>query len=337
MLSVENEKTIDGCTVIPSVSVFGERNRDSTLYVYPGGIPFGVKIYTDGLVVSGFSDVDTSGGMKSPAYSAGLRAGDLLKSVNSHPITTVTDLTNIVEGCGGKEILIDYERGGKMYTVSFIPSYSVSECKYKTGMWVKDSTSGIGTVTYIIPETNEFGGLGHGICDGDTGDLVKMTRGILTDATITGAAKGLPGSPGELKGYFSSVKNGAVVKNTGHGIFGVMTSLPDGLPEGLLEVADKKEVTEGTAYIWSTIDSEGPQKFEIEIYNIDRGCTDGKCFSVRVTDETLIAATGGIVLGMSGSPIIQNGKIIGAVTHVLINDPTTGYGIFLENMLQTAG
>ena len=335
MLATENEQISDADA--PVISTIFEKGKSKVFYVYPGGIPFGVKIYTDGLIVSGFSDVDTMSGTKSPAYDAGLRTGDILKSINSKPIIAVSDLTDTVEACDGKEIVLDYERGGKMHTVSFLPARSESECKYKTGMWVKDSTSGIGTVTYVIPETNEFGGLGHGICDGDTGDLVKMTRGILTDATITGAAKGLPGSPGELKGYFSSVKNGAVVKNTGHGIFGVMTSLPGHLPEGLLAVADKNEVTEGSAYIWSTINEDGPQRFEIEIYNINRGCTDGKCFSVRVTDETLMAATGGIVQGMSGSPIIQNGKIVGAVTHVMINDPTTGYGIFIENMLDAAG
>jgi len=335
ILTVEGGEA-DGAYV-PVVRLVDKNNGSNVRYVYPGGIPFGVKIYTEGLIVSGFSDIDVESGSKSPAYDAGLRTGDILKRVNGSPICSVKDLTAAVEACGGKEIIIDYERGSKEYVTSFIPAYSTSECKYKTGMWVKDSTSGIGTVTYVIPETNEFGGLGHGICDGDTGDLVKMTRGVLTDATITGAAKGLPGSPGELKGYFSSVKNGAVVKNTGHGIFGVMTALPSGLPEGLLEIASKKEIVEGVAYIWSTVDDQGPQKFEIEICNIDRGCTDGKCFSVRVTDERLIAATGGIVQGMSGSPIIQNGKIIGAVTHVLINDPTSGYGIFIENMLTTAG
>ena len=156
------------------------------------------------------------------------------------------------------------------------------------------------------------------------------------DAAITGATRGLPGTPGELKGYFNSAKNGAVVKNTGHGIFGVMTSLPESLPAGLMEVGSKRDVVEGEAYIWSTVDGEGPKQFRVELYSINRECTDGKCFCVRVIDDALIEATGGIVQGMSGSPIIQNGKLVGAVTHVLINDPCTGYGIFIENMLNAA-
>ena len=333
----ESDHGSDDIQSISTGKIFDSNSKNCVDYVYPGGIPFGVKIFTDGVIVSGFTDIDVQTGSKSPAYDAGLRTGDILKSVNSVPITAIKDLTEAVASCEGKEITVDYERSGKMYTATFTPAYSVSEEKYKTGMWIKDSISGIGTVTYVIPETNEFGGLGHGICDTDTGSLVKMTRGILTGATITGAVKGLPGSPGELKGYFGSAKNGAVVKNTGHGIFGVMTALPDHLPGGLIQVGSKKEITEGEAYIWSTVGDEGPQKYTIEISNIDRSCTDGKCFSVRVTDEALLSATGGIVQGMSGSPIIQNGKIVGAVTHVLINDPTTGYGIFIENMIDAVG
>ena len=335
-LSNETINGIEDMQTISAKGVFGSTKEDVTL-VYPGGMPFGVKIFADGLIVSGFTDVDVLAGSKSPAYDAGLRTGDILKSINSTPIVSTKDLTDAVAACEGREITLDYERGGKMYTVQFTPAYSASESKYKTGMWVKDSTSGIGTVTYIVPETNEFGGLGHGICDGDTGNLVKMTRGYLTGATITGAVKGLTGSPGELKGYFGSVKNGAVVKNTSNGIFGIMTSLPTNLTEGPLEIGSRKEIAEGEAYIWSTVGDEGPQKFSIEISNIDRNCTDGKCFSVRITDESLIAVTGGIVQGMSGSPIIQDGKLVGAVTHVLISDPTRGYGIFIENMLDAAG
>lgn len=325
---------------IPSIGLldaYTPSGKTNSLYVYPGGIPFGVKIYMEGLLVSGFSDVDVESGTDSPAYDAGIRTNDILRKINGNIITSVSDLIDTIEKCDGKTVTVEYTRHGKTFSAIFSPAYSISEKKYKTGMWVKDSTSGIGTVTYIIPETNEFAGLGHGICDGDTGNLIQMSRGIITEATITGATKGLPGTPGELRGYFSSSKRGAVIANTNRGIFGVMASLPTSLPEGLIEVGSKKEITEGEAYIWSTIGEGEPQKFAIEIYDIDRTAKDGKCFSVRVKDDALIGKTGGIVQGMSGSPIIQNGKLIGAVTHVLISDPTQGYGIFIENMMEVAG
>lgn len=321
---------------IPSIGVLdthAQGNKTSKLYVYPGGIPFGVKIYMEGLLVSGFSDIDVESGTDSPAYDAGIRTNDILRKINGNVIHSISDLVDTVEKSNGQQVTVEYTHNGKSCVAAFAPAFSVSEKKYKTGMWVKDSTSGIGTVTYVIPDTNEFAGLGHGICDGDTGALIQMSRGIITEATITGAEKGLPGTPGELRGYFSSSKKGAVIANTNRGIFGVMTSLPAALPEGLIEIGNKKEITEGEAYIWSTIGEGRPQKFSIEIYDIDRSAKDGKCFSVRVTDEALIEKTGGIVQGMSGSPIIQNGKLVGAVTHVLISDPMQGYGIFIENML----
>ena len=234
---------------------------------------------------------------------------------------------------------VTYLRGGDENTVSFVPSVSKEDGKRKTGMWVRDTTAGIGTVTFVLPDTGEFAGLGHGICDAETGELLEMKRGTVVDVMISGVTKGVAGSPGELKGYFTSDKSGVLLGNTLCGVYGVMSNVPwETIPE-TAEVASRADIRPGEAYIWCTLDGNHPQKYSINITEIRRDVSmqDNRCFSIEVTDPVLLEKTGGIVQGMSGSPIIQNGKLIGAVTHVLINDPSKGYGIFIENMLEAAG
>jgi stage IV sporulation protein B len=165
---------------------------------------------------------------------------------------------------------------------------------------------------------------------------VPISRGAVVNVGIDGVEKGKSGTPGELRGHFKSGKSGSLLQNTDCGVFGVLATLPEGLPCEPLYLGLRDEVKEGRAYIWSTLEGNVPRRYEIEISNIDRSAAAGKCFSVKVTDKALIDASGGIVQGMSGSPIIQNGKLVGAVTHVMINDPTAGYGIFIENMLAAA-
>ena len=304
--------------------------------LYPGGVPFGVKFYTDGIIVIGFSDVEQEGGRCNPAYDAGLRLKDVITSVNGKELSGAAELTKLVESSEGNPLELTYVRGGKSYSVKVTPRYSTAEGRYKSGLWVRDSGAGIGTVTYIDPETLSFGGLGHGICDGDTGELIPMDRGSVMDVKINGITKGTPGAPGEIKGYFNSGKTGTLISNTACGVYGILGQLPSGLPEPPLPVGSRNDVTEGEAYIRCTLDDGGAQKYSIRISDINRAANGNKCFTVTVTDKALIEKTGGIVQGMSGSPIIQNGKLVGAVTHVLINDPTTGYGIFIENMLSGA-
>ena len=304
--------------------------------LYPGGIPFGVKFYTDGIIVIGFSDIEQEGRRRNPAYDAGLRVKDMITSVNGKKLIGASELTKLVESSKGAPIEVTYVRGGKSYTTKVTPQYSVAEGRYKSGLWVRDSGAGIGTVTYIDPETLSFGGLGHGICDGETGELIPMDRGNVMDVRINGITKGTPGAPGEIKGYFNSGKTGTLISNTACGVYGVLGRLPSGLPEPPMPVGDRNEIAEGDAYIRCTLDDGGSQKYSIRISDINRDATGNKCFTITVTDKALIDKTGGIVQGMSGSPIIQNGKLVGAVTHVLINDPTTGYGIFIENMLNAA-
>ena len=321
-----------------SASVNANRTRTATEsnLVYPGGMPFGVKFITDGVLVVGFCDVHNGGKISNPSLDAGLRQGDLILKVNGTPLSGAAELTDLVEKGNGAAIQVLYSRDGKEYQTSLTPAYSGAEGRYKTGIYVRDSGAGIGTVTFIVPETYAFGGLGHGICDAETGALLPIQRGSVVGVTISGVVKGLSGSPGEVKGYFSSGKTGSLLSNTECGVYGVLSSLPAGTPSDPIATGKRDELKAGKAHIYCTLDSNKTECYEIEIFDIHREATSNKCFSIRVTDSRLLEKTGGIIQGMSGSPIIQNGNLVGAVTHVLINDPTTGYGIFIENMLNAS-
>ncbi len=300
--------------------------------VYVGGMPFGIKFFTDGIVIVGFTEVETDDGAKNPAYDAGLRVNDIITGINGSEVRTSGELMRIIEQSSG-EIEVTYMRGQEKRSTVMKPSTSSSDGKKKTGMWIRDTTAGIGTVTYIIPETGEFAGLGHGICDIETGELLKMERGIVVDVQISGISRGKAGTPGELKGFFTSEKSGVLTKNTFCGVYGVLSRIPyDIIPEPLMEVGEATDVHTGEAAIWCTVDGNTPHKYKINIDEIHRN--DTRSFSIRVTDKELLDKTGGIVQGMSGSPIIQDGKLIGAVTHVLVSEPEKGYGIFIENMLE---
>ena len=319
--------------------------------VYVGGMPFGVKFYTEGILVVGFCDVDvTAGGGGSrnvnPARNAGIRMRDVIVAVNGKAPAGAASLTKAVEESGGKPVTLTVKRyaashGGKKaaapaateLTISVTPAYSASENRYKTGLWVRDSGAGIGTVTFIDPETNAFAGLGHGICDGETGKLIPMQRGQVTDVTVSGVEKGTAGSPGAIKGYFAPGKTGSLLGNTPCGVYGILSTRPASATTKL-PVATRNEVTEGEATLLCTLDNGAVGQYSVQITSVDYTATGSKCFTITVTDPALIEKTGGIVQGMSGSPLVQNGKLIGAVTHVLINDPTSGYGIVIENMIR---
>lgn len=304
--------------------------------VYAGGIPFGVKLYTDGLLVIGFEDVDCSAGSAAPAKDAGLQISDIIIKANGKKVATAEDFIGVIEESGGKAVRLVYLRDDAEYECEVIPSVSDADGKYKTGMWLRDSTAGIGTVTFVVPDSGVFGGLGHGICDSETGTLVPLSRGVTSGVVIGGIKKGTAGSPGELKGTFNGEKTGNLLENTENGVFGIFAD--DKLcGSEKVTLGRKDELTEGDAYILCTLDDNKPRKYSVRISEIHRESTGNKCFIVTVTDKDLIEKTGGIVQGMSGSPIIKDGVLVGAVTHVLINDPTKGYGIFIENMLEAAG
>ena len=311
--------------------------------VYVGGVPFGVKFITDGVLVVGFCDVEVQGTARNPAKEAGLRIKDVITKINGASVGSAADLTRAVENSNGKPLELTVKRKSgrgnsapSEMNITVTPILQSATDGYKTGIWVRDSGAGIGTVTFILPSSKAFGGLGHGICDGDTGELIPMKRGNVTNVTISGIEKGVAGDPGAIKGYFNAGKIGSLVSNTPCGVYGVLSDLPSGIGE-LMTVASRHEVKEGAACVRCTLDTGEAKEYSVKISAIDTSASGSKCFAVTVTDPELIAKTGGIVQGMSGSPIIQNGKLIGAVTHVLVSDPTTGYGIFIENMLNQMG
>lgn len=313
--------------------IFAEANFND-LELYPGGMPFGAKIISDGLTVVKFSE--TQGKNVSSAYLAGIREGDVIKKINDIEVNTIEDFVALINKSRNNEIKFTIKRNEQELDFTVIPRYSIEDGKYKTGIWVKDSTSGIGTITFINPKTNEFGGLGHAICDSSTGKLVPLIKGDVMDVSINGVIKGQIGTAGELKGTFQNKRIGKLIKNTNSGVFGTLSLNNITPPENLMKICSKEELKEGEAYIWCTLDEGSPQKYEVRISNVDKTNSNTKNFKIKIIDENLLKKSGGIVQGMSGSPIIQNGKLVGAVTHVLINDPTTGYGIFIENMLKEA-
>lgn len=297
----------------------------SQLKLIAAGTPFGVKFHTEGVIVVGIC------GNCGPAADAGLKKGDVILSVDGNQIGTVGEFAEAIRNSNGAAVKLEYRSGGLTHTAEVEPILDENG-EYKLGVWIKDSAAGIGTVTFIEPESMLFAGLGHGICDAESGELVPFAYGSAEEVALSGITPGRAGTPGELRGSFTGKKQGKLMKNTDCGIYGVLTEMPDGLSDALFPVGKASEVKEGKAYIFTTVDGAGRQKYEIEISKIDKNGS-GRNFSVRVTDSALLEKTGGIVQGMSGSPIIQNGKIIGAVTHVLVSNPTEGYGIFIENML----
>lgn len=298
------------------------------------GTVFGVKMYSDGVMVVGLSDFAANTGSVNPAKSAGINEGDVIKSVNGTNVYTNKDFSEIIKNSHGAINIELVDKDGKTKNVSLTPQYSVTDKCLKTGMWVRDSAAGIGTLTYVDCENMSFGGLGHGICDSDTQSIVPVHGGDIVEAQITAVRRGVKGAAGEIRGYLLSDKLGEIKSNTVCGAFGKYT---DSLPEGKnYEVALKQEIKTGKAQILCTLESSGkPEFYDIEINKINySGNEPAKNMIITVTDKELIKKTGGIVQGMSGSPIVQNGKFVGAVTHVFVNDPTCGYAIFAENMIK---
>ena len=302
-------------------------------YLIPGGMTFGVKMFTAGVILVGMGDVHTAGGKVCPAKRAGLELGDVIISVDGKTVNGNDDLAAIVLQSEGRPLKVVYCRGDVKMTTRLTPANAKDGTGFKAGMWVRDSSAGIGTVTYINEKTGIVAGLGHGVTDADTGTIMPVGSGELVPVHITGITKGQVGTPGELRGAFGIKTPIATLDyNCDAGVYGTLTyEFYDAEP---LPVAFKQDVKAGKALVLCTIDDRGPKYYEIEIESLNLSeSTPTKNLVVKITDPALIAATGGIVQGMSGSPIVQNGRIVGALTHVFVNDPTKGYGIFIENML----
>lgn len=305
------------------------------MYVIPLGEPFGIKIFTHGVLIVGMTDVDGRNGLVNPAKNAGLKEGDIILAINDTEVNTNEEVAAIIEKCEGKSVTLTIQRNNMKFPVAFTPILSVNESKYKAGIWVRDSSAGIGTLTFYNPNTGITAGLGHGICDVDTGELLPLNTGELVGAEIVNVTKGKSGSPGELRGRFTDTSIGSLLFNGETGVYGRAAKEFTG--KDTVAIAMKQDVKEGPAQILSTIDNGTPKLYNCIIEKVhfnDDSLTQNMV--IKITDQGLLAQTGGIVQGMSGSPILQSGKLVGAVTHVFVNDSTKGYGIFAENMYYTA-
>lgn len=307
-----------------------------TRYAIPCGSPIGIYLKSDGVMVIGTGRITGPDGMEvEPAFGI-LKTGDYIEAFNGKPMKTKEDLISAVNDSGGQDSVVTVRRDGEPIDVSVKPIAS-SDGKYKLGAWVRDDTQGIGTITYVDMNGN-FGALGHGISDSDTGDLVETSQGALYSTEIMGIEKGTIGKPGLLSGviyYGPQSHMGDISQNTNEGIFGTVNQqFKKQLTGEPMEIACRQDVKPGVAYIRSNVSGE-LEDYEIEIQKVDYNASHkNKSMVIKVTDPRLLELTGGIVQGMSGSPIIQDGKLIGAVTHVFIQDSTRGYGIFIENMLE---
>ncbi len=303
-------------------------------YVALSGEIIGLRLFTDGVMIVGVDNIDTSNGTISPAENAGLQKGDVICQIDGIKIESSSKVNELISQSSGRVLKIRYIRDGTEYTTDFTPAYSVSEGKYKAGLWIRDSAAGIGTMTFYDTQTGAFAALGHAVCDIDTGEVLPLSNGDIVSAGITSCNKGTDGKAGELCGVFKSDSIGILLQNTECGIFGILENPETDVQ--MIPIATEQEIQKGAAQIVSTVDGNGAEYYDIEITKISADDAEHKNMVIKVTDEKLIEKTGGIVQGMSGSPIVQNGKLVGAVTHVLVNDPTKGYGIFVENMILNA-
>lgn len=301
----------------------------------PMGETVGIQISVDGVLVVDTSEIETETGTASPAREAGLRAGDVILEVNGGEIKSAAELVKAVEESAPDPASLTVMRDGRRQSFSVTPAAG-ADGEPRLGLWLRDGVSGIGTVTYVDPETGAFGALGHGINDMQTGTLLPVEEGSVCRAQIVDITRGQAGVPGELAGsFYAGDVLGRIEDNTDQGIFGTMqcdlASLGQALP-----VARPSEVESGPATILACVSGGQVREYDVEISRTGIGCGEDRDLMVRVTDPELLDLTGGIVQGMSGSPILQNGKLVGAVTHVLVSDATRGYGILAEHMLEAA-
>jgi len=315
----------------------------SEITVYPGGQPIGVKLNTKGVLVVALSDIEgISGKTPSPAANAGVQIGDSIIKINDVVINHAEDITRLINEEKRSEITLKVQRknDNSFLEIKVNPTIDSKDGKQKIGLWVRDSTAGVGTLTFYHEKSKKFAALGHPITDADTGTILSVSNGVIVSSNIVSIKKGTKGNPGELRGLFIEENkiNGQIIKNTQCGVFGNGTkSLINNKFNKPMNIALRNEIKVGKAEILTTINNSEPELFDIEIQKLLPQNTAGsKSMVIRITDSRLLEKTGGIVQGMSGSPIIQNNKIVGAVTHVLINKPDTGYGIYIEWMLKDA-
>lgn len=304
----------------------------------PGGQSIGVRMDVKGVLIVGLEEIQEKDGEKiNPGLLSGLQIGDMILSIDGKNVYRADDVKAMINENKG-EVILKIKRNDEIMNVDIKPILSDEDNTYKLGIWVKDKTAGIGTLTYYDPENSTFGALGHGIVDPETNSILSVDTGQLLEVKVRDVNEGKEGTPGEIQGIFYHADEplGSLEKNCQFGIFG-STYHPIENPyyRKPLSVGSKSQIEKGKAYILSTLSDNRIKRFEIEIEKInDNDINEDKCMVIKITDKELLEETGGIIQGMSGSPIIQNDRIIGAVTHVFANDPTRGYGVFIENMLE---
>lgn len=295
--------------------------------VIPIGKIVGLKLYTSGILVVGINE--------NILNESDIKEGDAIISINNEKVESIENIKSIVEKSNGEDLLVKYIRDNDEILVSTISPVKTEDNSYKLGLWVKEGATGVGTISFYNPETNDFAALGHGVYDKDTGELLKIEEGSLLNSKVISISKGEYGMPGEIKGaLIEDDKLGDIEKNTEFGIYGSL-NINNISSNDKIKVASRSEIKKGLAYILCSIDENEPKEYEIEIENINiENNINNRSMKIRITDEELIEKTGGIICGMSGCPIIQNGKLIGVVTNVLVNNSEVGYGVFADLMLK---
>jgi len=327
--------------VIPVKSV--HVNVVPDLKVIPGGQSIGVKLKSSGIMVVGYNLVKAGGETISPAEQAQVKVGDIITAINGQKVKSVEQAAEWINKAGktGKSLEFTIKRQKEQVKLHVKPVYDKDGDMYRIGLYIRDSAAGVGTLTFYQPEHGVFGALGHIITDVDTGQPIGVGQGQIVHSSVTSIDKGKSGSPGEKRGIFIDEDRvlGSITRNSDFGVFGKMSTLPDNAKiQKPMPVALAEQVHEGKATILTVVDNQKVEEFEIEIVNVMRQKFPAtKSMVIKVTDKRLLEKTGGIIQGMSGSPILQDGKVVGAVTHVFVNDPTQGYGVFIEWMLNEAG
>ncbi|MDQ0224964.1 SpoIVB peptidase [Bacillus sp. 7586-K] len=311
--------------------------------VIPGGQSIGVKLNTLGVLVVGHHQVNTSEGKKSPGELAGVQVGDIITNINGQKIEQMSDVTPFIQDAGktGKPLELVLKRENSEVKTKLYPLKDENDSSYRIGLYIRDSAAGIGTMTFYDPKSKKYGALGHVISDMDTKKPIVVDDGQIVRSTVTSIEKGSNGNPGEKLARFSGDRQviGNITRNSPFGIFGELhQEIKNGLIDKALPIALSNEVKEGPAKILTVVENDKVEEFDVEVVSsVPQKFPATKGMVIKITDKRLLEKTGGIVQGMSGSPIIQNGKVIGAVTHVFVNDPTSGYGVHIEWMLNEAG
>lgn len=304
--------------------------------VVPLGQAVGIKLFSQGVLVVGLTDVTTAQGPASPAKTCGLQEGDVITHIDGAQVSSIEEVQSILQTAQGQELELQVLRDETRQELTTHAVQCSADGAYKLGAWIRDSMAGIGTLTFVDPESGLFGTLGHGINDVDTAVLMKLQSGAITPASVASVVKGLDGQPGELRGTFSADTDlGTLYANTEQGVFGHLKD-PAAFRGKAVPVAQPQEVHTGEATILANIVGSTVEEYSVEILKVYHDSADTRDLMLQVTDPRLLEQTGGIVQGMSGSPILQDGKLVGAVTHVLIDHADRGYGIFAQHMLDAA-